>query len=160
MSVSRKPLSTLLAFVLAACATGGGTPEATPASTPATAGAAQTGATAQTDAAAATEAAGVFTAAQADGGWDSFRAQCTECHFSGEFSDDQFKFKWSRRTANDLYDFILTQMPESAPGSLTAEESVNLTAYILRLNGLEEGATPLPTDATALSAISLRSIRN
>jgi cytochrome c5 len=154
MSVSLKPLSILFAFGLAACASGGGTPEVTPASTPAAGAAA---APVETETAVAD---GVFTATQADGGRDSFRAQCTECHFSGEFSDDQFKFKWSRRTANDLYDFILTQMPESAPGSLTAEESVNLTAYILRLNGLEEGTMPLPTDEAALSAISLRPIRN
>jgi hypothetical protein len=157
MSASSKPLSILLAFGLAACASGGASTDTAPASTPeASAPAPSTTAAAP----AAAEGGALFTAVQADRGRDTFRAQCTECHFSGEFSDDQFKFKWSRRTAHDLYDFILTQMPESAPGSLTPAESAELTAYILRLNGLDEGGTPLPTDEAALSAISLRSIRN
>ena len=81
-----------------------------------------------------------------DSGRDTFRAQCTECHYSSEFSDAQFKFKWSRRTGQSLYDLIITQMPETAPGSLTADESVDLVAYILRMNGFEEGSAELAAD--------------
>lgn len=155
MSALTKPLSLAFALAIAACASGGGATEAAPAAAaPAEQPASQPMATEP-----AAEG-GVFTAVQADQGRDAFRAMCTECHYSGEFSDAQFKFKWSRRSAEDLYDIIFTQMPETAPGSLTPSEAVSLVAYVLRLNGFEAGAAELPADEAALSAISLRSIRN
>ena len=140
------------ALALAGCASAG---SADPAPAPA---AAQAPATPS----AATPASGEghFTAEQADGGRDTFRSLCTECHYSGEFSDAQFKFKWSRRSAENLYDLIFTQMPESAPGSLSPEQTAALVAYILRLNGFEPGSATLPPDPEVLGAISLAPIRN
>ena len=107
-----------------------------------------------------TGAGGVFSAAQADEGRDSFRSLCTECHFSREFSDARFKFKWSRRSAGDLYETIFTSMPESAPGILSPEEAVALVTYILRMNGFKPGGSELAADRDALDAISLASIRD
>ena len=101
-----------------------------------------------------------FTAAQADRGRDMFRATCTECHYSSEFSDSQFKFKWSRRSAGNLFQLISTEMPETAPGSLTLEEAVDLVSYILRMNGFDPGAGELAADRAVLDGISLASIRN
>lgn len=151
-----KTLSLLFAIGVAACASG--TPAADPAPTPQPE--ATEPAPMQSEPAASEASGGHFTAAQADGGRDSFRALCTECHFSGEFNDQQFKFKWSRRSAESLYDLIFTQMPESAPGSLTPEEAVGLVAYILRMNGFEEGGAELVADPAVLGAISLSAIRN
>lgn len=101
-----------------------------------------------------------FSAEQADRGRDMFRATCTECHYSSEFSDSQFKFKWSRRTAGSLYQLIQTSMPETAPGSLSEEESVDLVSYILRMNGFEPGDGELAADRAVLDEISLASIRD
>ena len=109
---------------------------------------------------AATVPVASFTDDQADGGREVFRSQCTECHASSEFADSQFKFKWSRRHAGSLYQMIQTQMPETAPGSLTDEEAVGLVAYILRMNGFEPGDTELSADPEVLDGISLSSIRN
>jgi mono/diheme cytochrome c family protein len=100
-----------------------------------------------------------FTDAQADRGRGTFRGNCTECHASGDFSDADFRFKWSRRSAGSLYALIQTQMPETAPGSLTPEETVELVSYILRMNGFEPGAEELAPDPDVLDAISLSSIR-
>lgn len=110
---------------------------------------------------ATTAAAGeaTFTEEQADRGRDIFRAQCTECHYSSEFSDSQFKFKWSRRSAGNLYEMIQSQMPETAPGSLTPEETVDLVSYILSMNGFEPGASELAPDRAVLDGLSLASIR-
>jgi mono/diheme cytochrome c family protein len=110
--------------------------------------------------AATTASVTFFTDDQADRGREVFRSQCTECHASSEFSDSQFKFKWSRRHAGSLYQMIQTQMPETAPGSLTDEEAVDLVAYILRMNGFEPGVSELAADPEALDGISLSSIRN
>jgi cytochrome c5 len=164
MRTLSKPLCILAAVGLAACASSGGTSDpgpatpgagtaaapATPANPPAT----------PTRTAAPASGGGHFTASQADAGRDTFRALCTECHYSGEFSDAQFKFKWSRRTAENLYDIIFTQMPESAPGSLTPDQATSLVAYMLRMNGFSPGSSPLAADPAVLGAISLASIRN
>ena len=137
-------------FVLSACASSGAAPmAAAPAADPAPAPAPA--------ATAATMAS--FTDDQADRGREVFRSQCTECHSSSEFSDSQFQFKWSRRHAGSLFQLIQTQMPETAPGSLTDEETVDLVAYILRMNGFEPGASELSSDRSVLDAISLSSIR-
>ena len=158
MSAAKKLLSVLVAVTVAACASSAtSTESSTPAATPTPA--ADPPAQAETPAPAA-EAATYFTAAQANSGRDTFRSLCTECHYSSEFSDAQFKFKWSRRSAENLYDLIFTQMPESAPGSLSPDEAVSLVTYILRMNGFEEGTTELAADPGLLSAISLSSIRN
>ena len=96
-----------------------------------------------------------FSTAQADRGRNVFRSNCTECHFSSEFSDRQFKFKWRRRTAGDLFDMMATQMPEDAPGSLGLEAYADLVAYVLRLNGFEPGSGDLPADEALLETLSL-----
>lgn len=160
MKLSKAVLSLLFIVVLSACASSGGAepaparaggvstmpeaPEETPAATaqPASAGAAN------------------FSAAQADRGRDTFRATCTECHYSSEFSDSQFKFRWSRRSAGNLYQMIQTQMPETAPGSLSPEEAVDLVSYILRMNGFEPGSSELSSERAVLDGVSLASIRN
>ena len=106
------------------------------------------------DAAPASSALG-FSAAQADRGRNVFRSTCTECHYSSEFSDRQFKFKWRRRTAGDLFEMVSTQMPEDAPGSLELQQYADIVAFVLRLNGFEPGSAELPPDAAVLETISL-----
>ena len=160
MRAFSKVLSVLLTSGVVACSSASQVAE--PASPTASAGAAAPPVESVTPEppAPATGAERVFSAAQADGGRDTFRSLCTECHFSREFSDAQFKFKWSRRSAGDLYETIFTSMPESAPGILSPEEAVALVTYILRMNGFEPGASQLAPDRNALDAISLASIRD
>lgn len=155
MTPKSKPILALLGTLLAACASSVPS-DSTPAPTPE----AMAEAPAPADAAPATMAAPSFTDDQADRGRDLFRAQCTECHYSSEFSDSQFKFKWSRRSAGNLYNLIQSSMPETAPGSLTPEEAIAVVTYIMRMNGFEPGATELPADRAVLDGISLASIRS
>lgn len=153
MTLLRSTFIAPIALLLVACASS--TPDTTATPGPETA----------TEAPAAEEeavtAAGdvTFTEEQAERGRDVFRAQCTECHYSSEFSDSQFKFKWSRRTARNLYEVIQNQMPETAPGSLTPEETVDLVSYILSMNGFEPGVNELAPDPAVLDGLSLASIR-
>ena len=159
MNVAFKSLSVLLTLGIAACASAGPAADPGPSTGPAVA---TTPPAESPTVAPATSTAGgaVFSAAQANRGRDTFRSVCTECHFSAEFSDSQFKFKWSRRSAGNLYELIFTQMPESAPGSLSEDEAVSLVSYILRMNGFEPGVSELAADRGILDAISLASIRN
>ena len=101
-----------------------------------------------------------FSIDQANFGRDVFRASCTACHSSSEFSDRSFKFKWRRRSAGDLYRHMYSTMPEDAPGSLAPSEYVALVAYVLRLNGVDAGEGELPADEEALEGLSLAAIAN
>ena len=97
----------------------------------------------------------VFSVTQANRGRDTFRARCTECHTSTEFNDSAFKYKWNRRTAGDLYEFIATSMPDHAPASLTPAQSVDIVTYIMQMNDFETGPRELPADPTRLDRINL-----
>lgn len=158
------PSKTLLALsglVLAACASSAGSEAAGPAPSPEPAEEAATEAEpAGSEAVSGAAGAATFTDGQADSGRDLFRARCTECHYSSEFSESRFQFEWSRRSAGNLYQLIQTSMPETAPGTLSPEETVALVTYILRMNGFEPGATELAADRAVLDAISLASIHN
>ncbi len=101
-----------------------------------------------------------FSDEQADRGRNVFRTSCTECHYTSEFSDRQFKFKWRRRSAGDLYGHMMSTMPEDAPASLEPQAYADLVAYILRMNGVEPGAGELPPDEIRLDALSLTVIGN
>jgi len=52
-------------------------------------------------------------------------------------------------TALDLHDFIQTNMPWQAPGSLSAEEYWQLTAFLLRANGYDPGQQVLDPQRAA-----------
>jgi mono/diheme cytochrome c family protein len=136
---------------LAACASSSSEPMAAPAPAPAAAAA---------PAPAATSGEAIFSAAQVSRGRDQFRSTCTECHTSAEFGDPTFKAKWSRRSVGDLYEFILTNMPDDAPGILTPDQAVNLTVFILDMNGFPSGSATLAPNQERLDAISLASIRS
>jgi mono/diheme cytochrome c family protein len=160
MSAISRTLSVFAALGLAACASSG-SPEAMPVPAPAPAAAPTPAAAAPAPAAAAAGAlAGIYSVAQANRGRDQFRSMCAECHTSGEFGDPAFKTKWARRTVGDMYEFIHTSMPDSAPGILTEQQAVDLVAYILQLNGVQPGSVQLPADAARLDGISLASLRS
>lgn len=151
--MSSKTLLALGGLFVTACASSSG-PE--PAPSP---GMATEAPAADEGTAAVVSSSATFTDAQADRGRDLFRARCTECHYSSEFSDSQFKFKWSRRSAGSLYEMIQTEMPETEPGSLSPEETVDLVSYILHMNGFDPGPTELAPDPDLLDAIELARIR-
>ena len=59
-------------------------------------------------------------------------------------------------TAQQLYDYIVVNMPWWKPGSLNSEKAWGLTAYILKLNGtLPPGTVLDDTDASAISVHNL-----
>ena len=57
-------------------------------------------------------------------------------------------------TAFDLYTFVKTEMPWHAPGSLSEEEYWQVTAYLVRANGIDPG--PLPMDTQRAEVVRLR----
>ena len=96
---------------------------------------------------------GVYTIAQATQGEQTYFNICVACHPRGTYSTDTFKATWSGRPISDLFEAIKEKMPKSEPGSLTPEETVQVIAYILKINDVPAGQTELPTDVSALKKI-------
>jgi cytochrome c553 len=75
--------------------------------------------------------AGIYTAAQADMGANTFSSFCSGCHKTSQHSGDPFKVRWAGKPLFELYDTIKATMPDDNPGTLTAAESIQVVAYLL-----------------------------
>jgi S-disulfanyl-L-cysteine oxidoreductase SoxD len=101
------------------------------------------------------DTAPVYTEEQATSGQAVYKRVCAECHETKDVTGADFKTKWGGRPVFALFEQIRTTMPDGNPGTLSREEYIATVAYILQLNGLPAGPTPLATDSVALSAITL-----
>ncbi len=99
--------------------------------------------------------AGVYTAAQAERGQSLFRSKCASCHAPNRFTDDLFYISFAGKPMWDMFDVISDTMPEDNPGSMKKDEYADVIAYLLKLNNFPDGATELPIDKDALSAIMM-----
>jgi mono/diheme cytochrome c family protein len=115
------------------------------------------------DAAATTPA--TFTQAQVEGGRASYSQFCVDCHGAnhddGEFGGaplkgTAFKDKWFGVTADALYGFVSTAMPPDRPGKLNPQTYADLVAYILSRNGVQPGASELPSDLEKLATLTVQ----
>ena len=96
-----------------------------------------------------------FTDSQATAGQAVFTKACAECHETKDVTGADFRTKWGGQPIFTLYEQIRTTMPDGNPGTLSREEYAAALAYILKLNGLGAGTTPLGTDSLSLSALKL-----
>lgn len=96
---------------------------------------------------------GVYTAEQAVKGREVFNSNCLGCHTTATHQGPAFQNKWFGRPLFDLFDYVSQAMPKAAPGSLTEDEYVWVTAYILRLNGMPAGRTELNAEPAWLKAV-------
>ncbi|HEY4445772.1 MAG TPA: PQQ-binding-like beta-propeller repeat protein [Steroidobacteraceae bacterium] len=93
---------------------------------------------------------GAYTVAQASRGAAVYTQYCTQCHganLQGEsgpaLSGQILQQAYGKGTAAQLYDFISRQMPQNSPGSLSREQYLDVTAYILSRNGFPSGNAAL-----------------
>ncbi len=84
---------------------------------------------------------------QATRGDQVFTKICQQCHTRRDMANADFRLKWNGQTVYDLYDLVRTTMPDSAPGTLSPAEYSDVTAYIMKLNGIRAGAQPMPIDS-------------
>ena len=101
--------------------------------------------------------AGDYTKAQATAGQTVYSAHCAVCHgasLQGQsgapLSGPSFKqYLRGSGTAAVLFDFISKQMPADAPGSLSNQNYLAVTAFLLARNGYPAGSSPLGTSGLA-----------
>jgi mono/diheme cytochrome c family protein len=92
---------------------------------------------------------GVYTEQQAASGAITFSASCARCHSSepngGEegkrLAGDHFWQSFRESTVDALLDFVSRNMPNGAPGTLSASAYADVVAFILSRNGLPAGST-------------------
>ncbi len=99
----------------------------------------------------AARAAG-YTSAQATSGATLYAAKCLQCHGANLQggagpaligSAFQTSMNGSYTDAGKLEDFIHRQMPANAPGSLSPQQALAVTAYLLDRNGFHAGSAAL-----------------
>ena len=107
---------------------------------------------------------GVYTEAQQKRGEPFYVRECSTCHGEtlkgGEgtrpLTGPEFLDRWNGLSVGHLFDNIRQTMPPppDRPGKLTPQETVDVIAYMLKVNKFPVGAdTELPTDVAALKQI-------
>jgi mono/diheme cytochrome c family protein len=91
-----------------------------------------------------------FAAAQAAAGAEVYKTTCARCHASSQWQGSLFAANWRDRRLSDFHDLVATTMPQDNPGSLTPEQYVDVTAYVLQLAGFPAGAVPMRGDSAML----------
>ena len=105
--------------------------------------------------------AGAYTEEQAKRGEAISNKLCISCHgpdlSGGEAGPTlvgaEFLATWSTQSAADFYDRVHATMPADAPGTMTPQQTSDVTAYVFKLNKYPAGQTELPTDVAALKKI-------
>jgi mono/diheme cytochrome c family protein len=92
----------------------------------------------------------VYSANQATRGQEIYKAQCLACHgdamqgtIGPPLVGDSFLANWSTRPLTGFVDKIQKTMPFNTPGSLSRQQSIDLTAYILQTGKFAVGESDL-----------------
>lgn len=112
---------------------------------------------------------GVFTIEQSERGEVQYLEFCKRCHqrdLRGDFVEDappligdEFLSEWTQWTVGDLFEFLTTEMPPKPKDrrEVTAENHVDILAFILMKNGFPAGQTELPPVFDTLVEIEMKS---
>ena len=105
---------------------------------------------------------GVYTTEQAQRGREQFDVSCGHCHAEdlGGFEGPAlvgagFMRNWLEDSLESLYDYVRQEMPGDFPGSLSEDQAVDLTGFLLQANGLPAGSEPLEPDPSLLARIMI-----
>jgi cytochrome c len=109
------------------------------------------------------DATGVYSAEQAARGNTLYSARCASCHgdrleggdVAPPLAGAGFLDNWRGQSAADLASRIRVTMPLDNPGSLGMGASLDVMAYVLKINRFDAGASELPRDAASLKKIPI-----
>jgi alcohol dehydrogenase (cytochrome c) len=95
----------------------------------------------------------LFTQAQAERGKPLYAQHCASCHGrslegtpSSALAGERFMAKWNDRTLDELYYITKMQMPYGKPDSLSVQQYLDITAFVLASNGYAAGPRELAAD--------------
>ena len=101
-----------------------------------------------------------YTNEQADAGAPAYEQYCSSCHgrtLAGgtggpALSGEAFATRWAGRDLGSLINLISTSMPPGGGSALLPGDFLNITAHILRTNGIRASQNPLMEGASATLA--------
>lgn len=103
---------------------------------------------------------GVYSTPQADQGSTLYADKCAKCHgpdgTGGDAPDlvgSAFASDWDPNPITGLFDRTRVDMPADAPGSLSRDQTAQIVAHLLALNGFPSGPADLPSAAAGLDQI-------
>jgi mono/diheme cytochrome c family protein len=104
---------------------------------------------------------GVYSDDEAARGKAQYNTTCSACHMedlsgSGQalpLAGDAFMDIWEGQTMNDFLELVQGTMPQDKPGSLTADQALDVISYILQQNKFPAGKEELKNDSDALKNI-------
>jgi len=104
---------------------------------------------------------GVYSDAQAARGQALYDTQCASCHGPGlkglqapPLVGDGFAATWQGQPLVELANKIRNTMPADAPGTVTAAQSADLVALILKTGGFPSSRTELASTEAALTGVT------
>jgi mono/diheme cytochrome c family protein len=100
---------------------------------------------------------------QAKRGEATYLDECGRCHsetlsgteFGPALVGHEFVRGWTGKSVGDMFVRVRDTMPVDSPGRLTAQQYVDVIAYILRENKCDSGDQPLAADEAALKTIAI-----
>ena len=106
---------------------------------------------------------GIFTDAQAERGRATYGENCAECHGEGLGGGEMapgltgvaFSFRWRGLKVGDIYTSIRSTMPPEEPGRLSAQEYIDIVAFLLGANKYPAGDLELAADSSVLEGIAV-----
>ena len=102
---------------------------------------------------------GVYTKDEAKEGAGLYMGFCASCHAAVTHTGPVFRQHWAGKPLMELYNFMHTNMPKNDPGSLDDYQYGVLLAYILQMNGMPSGKSPIMGDSVDLTKIRMDTIR-
>lgn len=110
---------------------------------------------------------GVYTEAQATRGQAILTEQCATCH--GEAMrggggvpsavGPEFMFNWKGKTVSELFMYLKTTMPPTAPGSLSDQKYADAMGALFKHNGFPASdIMEIPPDQKALVNVTIESL--
>ena len=99
---------------------------------------------------------GLYSDDQASRGGEAYAKACAACHmpdlggheYAGALAGYPFQLKWQDASVAELFRRVRS-MPLGEPGSLTAQEYLDITAFILQRNGYPSGKDELTVAVAA-----------
>ena len=106
---------------------------------------------------------GIYTEAQADRGQAAYSEDCAECHGEGLGGGEMapgltgvaFSFRWRGLKVGDVYTSIRSTMPPEEPGRLSAQEYIDIVAFLLGANKYPVGDRELAAESAILEGIAV-----
>jgi hypothetical protein len=96
---------------------------------------------------------GIYTSAQAKRGESAYAAECGRCHrddlsgYNNVLIGKRFMERWSEDQLNSFFTVVRNTMPRNAPRSLSDQAYLDITAFVLQVNGFPAGTAELTREA-------------